>query len=206
MLSAVTGMRNGEIIALRYQDLGSDCLYVQHSWNKLDGMKPPKNNETRTVEIPFPDLMSGLVDIAKQNPWLTKKNAVTGEVSVSPESFLFWSTTRKKVPMQGQGFGRALREALVKIGFSQEEAAKYDFHGWRHFYTSYMSRILEKKLLKTQTGHKTDAMIDHYSDHETEGDRQLIQAKGRELFAGLIPERAKMLVLKTEPFAEAACS
>ena len=52
MLAAVTGMRNGEILALRFKDLGADCSYVQCSWNKADGMKPPKNNETRTVEAP----------------------------------------------------------------------------------------------------------------------------------------------------------
>jgi integrase len=37
MLAAVTGMRSGEILALRLQDLGPDCLYVRGSWSKADG-------------------------------------------------------------------------------------------------------------------------------------------------------------------------
>jgi integrase len=179
MLAAVTGMRNGEILALRFQDVGADCIYVRGSWNKADGMKLPKNNETRTVEIPFPALMHGLIEQARQNQW-----------GVSPSSLVFWSTNRKMVPMQGQGFGKGLREALIKIGFTEAEAEQYTFHGWRHFFTSYMINKLDKKLLKGETGHKTDIMINHYADHQTVGERELIQAKKLETFAGLLPEPA----------------
>jgi integrase len=194
MLAAVTGMRNGEILALRFQDLGSDCLYVRSSWNREDGTKLPKNNETRMVEIPFPDLMYGLIELAKQNPW-----------GVSPDSFVFWTEYKQDRPMQGYIFNCGLRRALVKIGYSKEDAAKYLFHGWRHFYTSYMIRKLDKKLLKSQTGHRTDEMLAHYSDHETEGDRELIQRTERETFAGLLPEKPKMLVFKRECRQEVIC-
>jgi len=194
MLAAVTGMRSGEIQALRFQDLGPDCIYVRASWNKADGLKTPKNNEERTVEIPFPDLMHWLIELAKQNPW-----------GVTPDSFVFWSLVRKKVPVHGSFFISGLREALKLIGFSEEQAAKYLFHGWRHFYTSYMIRKLDKKLLKSQTGHKTDIMLAHYADHCIEGDKELIQATERETFSGLLPERTKLVVFKNEPDMEAIC-
>ncbi|MDR0323898.1 MAG: tyrosine-type recombinase/integrase, partial [Treponema sp.] len=177
MLAAVTGMRNGEIVALQFQDLGKDCLYVRNSYNSEDKMKTTKTNEDRIVHIPFPDLMNGLVEQAKQNPW-----------GISPTSLVFWSTTRSKVPMQGRSFCVGLREAMVKVGFSSQEAEQYTFHGWRHFFTSYMVNKLDKKLLKGETGHKTDIMINHYADHKTIGDRELIQAKKLEIFAGLLPE------------------
>ncbi len=194
MLAAVTGMRNGEILALRFLDLGADCLYVHSSWNREDGTKLPKNNEVRTVEIPFPDLMNGLIELAKQNPW-----------GVSPDSYVFWTEYRQDRPMQGYIFNRGLRRALIEIGFSKDEAEKYLFHGWRHFYTSYMIKKLDKKLLKSQTGHRTDEMLAHYGDHETDGDRELIQLKSKETFAGLLPEKSKMLVFKKEPYVAAAC-
>jgi integrase len=89
-----------------------------------------------------------------------------------------------------------LRETLIKIGFSQSEAAKYMFHGWRHFFTSYMARKLDKKLLKGQTGHKTDIMVARYSDHELIGDKAIIQATEREIFAGLLPEPILLLEYK----------
>ena len=67
-------------------------------------MKQPKNNETRTVEVPFPELMNGLIKLVKENPW-----------GVSPESFVFWSANKKTEPVQGQRFERGLREALIQL-------------------------------------------------------------------------------------------
>jgi len=168
-------------------------LYVRGSWNRVDKIKPPKNNKTRTVQIPFPDLIHGLVELAKQNPW-----------GVSPDSFVFWADTKKDVPMWGRLFVFGLREALLQIGFTKDDAVKYSFHGWRHFFTSYMIGKLDKKLLKSQTGHLTDEMLAHYGNHETEGDREIIQTTEREAFAGLLPERSKLLVFKKDLQAQVA--
>jgi len=156
-------MRQGEILALRFQDLGPDCLYVRSSWSKADGLKLPKNNKPRTVELPFPDILQGLIRQAQQNPW-----------GVSPESFVFWTEYKESVPMQGPKFVNGLRAALVNSGFSKSEAGKYVFHGWRHFYTTYLMGKLEKKLLKSQTGHLTDEMLEHYGEHRRAGDKELI--------------------------------
>jgi len=48
-------------------------------------------------------------------------------------------------------------------------------------------------------------MLAHYSDHETEGDREIIQAKQRETFAGMLPECPKMLVFKNDSRKAAVC-
>jgi len=195
MLSAVTGMRMGEILALRYQDLGSDCIYVNGSWNDEDKIKLPKNNETRTVEIPFPSLMNALFSLAEQNPF-----------GIKPDNFVFWAVTKNDQPMQGSRlFIGGLRKALTDIGYTKEEAAKITFHGWRHFFTSYMIKKLDKKLLKGETGHKTDIMLTLYSDHETEGDRQLIQSTKLETFAGLLPERPRLVTFKKMGNKVACC-
>ncbi|MDR2701801.1 MAG: site-specific integrase [Spirochaetaceae bacterium] len=193
MLAAVTGMRSGEILALRFQDIGPDCLYIRGSWNRADKIKLPKNNKIRKVELPFPDLIHGLLELAKQTPW-----------GLTPDSFVFWTETKKDIPMWGRLFVDGLREALIQIGFTKSEAAKYMFHGWRHFFTSYMIRKLDKKLLKSQTGHLTDEMLAHYGDHETDGDREIIQATEREAFAGLLPERILLLEYKGDTKTAAA--
>ena len=176
MLACVTGMRSGEVLALRAQDLGLDCLYVDGSWNGKDKRKTTKNNEIRTVEIPFPDLMGGLIELAKQNPW-----------GVTPDSFVFWTPYKKNIPMRPGLFVSGLRGALQQIGFTKDEAKKYTYHGWRHFYTAYMKGKLERKLLKSQTGHLTDAMLDYYGDHEIEGDREIIRTVTKETLGRLLP-------------------
>jgi hypothetical protein len=61
-----------------------------------------------------------------------------------------------------------------------------------------MIKKLNKKLVKSETGHLTDAMLDLYSDHETEGDRELIQEKKKETFSGLLPERGNLLTFNQD--------
>ena len=186
MLASVTGMRMGEILGLQFQDLGQDCIYVRNSFNDADGLKTTKTNDVRTVQIPFPGLMYTLFSLAQQNPW-----------GCTPTSFVFWTVTSKLKPLQSKRlFLDGLREALVNVGFTKDEAAKYTFHGWRHFFTSYMLKKLDKKLVKGETGHKTDEMLALYSDHETVGDRELIQSTKKETFAGLLPESPNLVTFK----------
>jgi integrase len=144
LLAAVTGLRLGEIRGLQVQDLCSDCINIRHSWNSRDGLKTTKNNETRTVEVPFPGLIYDLLALARKNPHGTMM-----------DSFIFWSKKLSSKPMLGAEFVEGLRNALVKTGMSRDTAKVYVFHSWRHFYTSYMRGRLDVKLLQSQTGHKT---------------------------------------------------
>ena len=177
MLAMVTGMRAGEIQGLRVQDLGRDCLYVRHSWNFRDGLKTTKTNEVRTVEVPFPVIIQELIDLAKSNPH-----------GVSMDSFVFWAAKRGDKPIEECLLLTDLRAALVQTGMSKESAAAYCFHSWRHYFTSYMRERVNEKLLKSQTGHKTNIMLDHYSGHTIAGDRERIQAAQLAAFGGLLPE------------------
>lgn len=176
MLAAVTGLRAGEIQALRVQDLGKDCLYIRHSWSSVDKLKTPKTNESRTVEVPFPSLIQELLNLAQQNPY-----------GANMDSFVFWAEKLPSKPIEGRLFVNGLREALVNIGMSKTSASVYVFHGWRHFFTTYMISRLEKKLLKSQTGHKTDSMLYRYGDHWAAGDREKIRQAQLEVFGALVP-------------------
>jgi len=177
MLAMVTGMRAGEIQGLRVQDMGSDCIYIRHSWNYLDGLKPPKTNKPRTVELPFPSLIMELMNLASKNPH-----------GCTMDSFIFWSRALDSKPMESPLFIRSLRDALVKTGINEKEAAKYMFHGWRHYYTAYMKDKINEKLLQSQTGHKTLKMLNRYGEHRINGDKEQIQAAQLETFGGLLPE------------------
>ena len=179
MLAMVTGMRAGEIQGLRVQDLGRDCLYVRHSWNFEDGLKTTKNNETRIVEVPFPSLMQELYELSSNNPH-----------GQSMDNYVFWAEKLPDKPIEQDIFRRDFRAALIKTGMSKESAAVYTPHGWRHYFTSYMRERVTEKLLQSQTGHKTLAMLEHYSDHRKAGDREQIQSAQISAFGGLISSGA----------------
>ena len=175
MLAAVTGLRAGEVQALQVKDFDRDCLYIKHSWNCRDGLKTTKNNESRTVEV-FPEIIGELLSIAKVNPH-----------GVGMESYVFWGERKADKPMEEALFIAGLRKALQSAGMSEEAARGYCFHGWRHFYSTFMKGHIETRLLQTQTGHKSVAMLERYSDHGRENDRETIQAAQRAAFGGLLP-------------------
>ncbi len=182
MLAMVTGMRAGEIQGLRVQDLGKDYLYIRHSWNRLDGLKTPKTNECRTVEVPFPGLIQDLLTLAATNPH-----------EQSMDSYIFWAEKMPDKPMEASLFIDGLREALILAGMSKKSAKVYTFHGWRHYFTSYMRERVTEKLLQQQTGHKTLVMLNHYSGHKIAGDRERIRQAQIETFGGLLPDNTGIL-------------
>ncbi len=183
ILAMVTGMRAGEIQGLRVQDLGNDCIYVKHSWNRMDGLKTTKTNESRTVEIPFPNLIQDLLNLASRNPH--------GQYL---DGFIFWAEKLANKPMEATLFADGLRDALIKTGMTKESAKVYSFHGWRHYFTAYMREKVTEKLLQAQTGHKTLVMLNHYSGHKIAGDRERIRQAQIETFGNLLPYSSKTAI------------
>jgi integrase len=180
MLACVTGLRAGEILALRGVDIGADCLYIRHSFNTFDLLKTTKNNETRVVQVPFPGLMRGIIDLAHSNPH--------GE---GADGFVFYSDTLPETPLDEKVLVKSLRRGLRDIGLSAPERLKYTFHGFRHYFTAYMKGRIEDRLLKLQTGHKTDSMLAHYSAHDIDGQAAMVQAAQIKVFGGLLPAAKK---------------
>ena len=146
-----TGMRAGEIAALRFEDIGVDRLYVRHSWRNSEGLKECKNGEEREVLIP-PQIRDMLIAEAKANPWGQKM-----------KGFVFWGLTPDH-PTDPKNWLKFLRRVLENIGYSDPD--KITFHAWRHLWCSRMSdEIADKRVLMTSSGHKTEAMLDHYAAH-----------------------------------------
>ncbi len=67
LLACTTGIRLGEVLALRKSDVGETVLHVNHSWNIDDGMKCPKNGDDRKVPL-LPEVRNYLLDLVATNP------------------------------------------------------------------------------------------------------------------------------------------
>jgi integrase len=176
MAAMVTGLRAGELQGLQAGDLGDGCLAVRHSWNRCDKLKTTKTNSERVVELPFPLVLQSLRYIASLNPH-----------GCGPDSFVFWSSLSPNKPMEQKLFLSGLRSSLQASGLSESAALRFSFHGWRHFFTTYMRPKVEDKLLQSQTGHNTLKMIDRYSDHILPGDRDKIREAQVKVFSPLLP-------------------
>ncbi len=173
MLSMCSGMRLGEIVALTLEDVEDYRIHVNHSWNEADGLKCTKNRECRTVFLPFPSIIEKLRKMGESNPY------------DKGYGFIFWGKTPDK-PLDHKIFLKFFRRALERAGLAHDVARKYTFHSWRHFYTTYMADRINSRILQSQTGHKTQAMLDHYANHQTDEDSKLIMDAQRVAFGGLL--------------------
>lgn len=159
-LAMLTGLRSGEIQALRGGDIGTDCILVRHSWNLLDGLKVPKNGCQREVYLPFADFLQELRDMAG-----------------GKENFVFHHRDLDR-PMDAKCWLRELRRELALLGAEDSVVQKIRFHSWRHYYTTHLhsSGQLEPHLLQRLTGHKSAAMLRHYSGHGLAEDAAVMKA------------------------------
>jgi integrase len=95
LLSATTGMRQGEVLAVRGGDIGEAVLNVSHSWSPADGLKSPKNGEVRRVPL-LPEVREALLAVLAGNPHTDIPEA---------ERFVFWRVGPDKPRAEG-GFMR----------------------------------------------------------------------------------------------------
>ncbi len=166
MLSMQTGLRSGEVLALRIQDILKDRLLVRHSISRTDGMKSTKTNTEREVPL-LSETRQLLLEYAKNNP-----------LGFEPTSFIFFQVDNPERPMLQGTLNSNLIKSLKKIGISNDErkARNICFHSWRHFYARKMTDVLAERTAKL-TGHKNPAMLENYADHKNEADfQEAIQA------------------------------
>lgn len=173
LVAMATGMRMGEIQALRRCDIGENCIYVRHNYvsKNGEGLKECKNGEER--EIP----------ISRDLRALLLKQVLTNPYKEGDEAFVFWGLVPGQ-PMDAKPWLTALRRALRSINYSNPK--EICFHAWRHFYASTMAEVTPERKLQRATGHKTLAMLQHYANHAKKEDLLLIQQNEELLFSEII--------------------
>lgn len=169
-LAMLTGLRAGEIQALQGRDIGGDCIFVRHGWNLLDGLKAPKNGHGRMVYLPFGDFLRELREMAG------------GE-----GNFVFHHRD-PLWPMDAKCWLRELRRELAALGADDSVVQKIRFHSWRHYYATHMRSCgqLAPHLLQRLTGHRSAAMLHHYSDHGLAEEADMMKAAVCKVFGGMM--------------------
>ncbi len=178
LLAMITGMRMGEIQALRRCDIGDDMLYVRRAWSPVDGLKCPKNGKERKVPIP-PEVRQELLKLAAKNP---HKN-----MFAESDGFVFWGTMPDK-PLVSNQITEGLKYALRSIGITEKMRAERNivFHSWRHFYATTMVHDVDEKHAQMVLGHETPAMTKHYADHQRAKDLEEMTTITNELYKKLM--------------------
>lgn len=136
LVAAITGMRIGEILGLRMEDLSDGCLNVRHSYNKQFGLGSTKTKICRYVPIP-----KGL--------------------SFFPGNEYIFERNGKPVPHQTVYL--TFRRICDSLGLDREERG-LTIHSLRNFFISYLQKenVPEPKI-RAVAGHAETTMTDLYT-------------------------------------------
>jgi integrase len=147
-IAASTGLRIGEILALRPGDYSDGVLTVSHSFNPDDGLKPTKNGKSRSISLDktlgtlFTDVCQG-----KQK-----------------DEYIF-SVNNGKSPMAHKTVYKRFWKALETVGIDKTERVrrKITFHSYRHgVNTMLLETGIPPETVRLLTGHSPQ-MTERYS-------------------------------------------
>jgi len=151
LTAAATGMRLGEILALRREDihLNRDRAFVdcQHSWCQVSEMlKDTKTGEQARIPLPS--------KVAKHLSALARQH----------DGFIFSPDGVK--PVKHFLIEGALRRALRRIGIGDQERLRRGicFHSFRHLFVSLLrGEGIPDPVVQSLSRHRTAAMLTNYS-------------------------------------------
>ncbi len=167
LLAAVTGMRLGEILAVKDTDIFPDHVHVASSWDHEYGLGKTKTK--RVDDIPLPRFVYDTIQ-----SWLEWQGFV----------FSFQAGAR---PVSGNRTLGALHAALDEIGITAEQRKERNitFHSWRAFANTFMrARGISGEKVRQLIRHGSEEMTEHYSDFHLE-DFKDVAAAQEALVAGI---------------------
>ena len=155
LTAIATGMRRGELCALRWNDLhGGGAVTVQHSRSSVLGQgiveSSTKNHRARTVVIP--DLVHDYMGE------LFLEQAREGRI-IRPDDYIF---STAEGPVHPDSFTRHLRRLYQKNDFP----AEYHLHTLRHFFATYLlQNNTSKQVAAELLGHADTSFLERTYCH-----------------------------------------
>ncbi|HPK47506.1 MAG TPA: tyrosine-type recombinase/integrase [Sphaerochaeta sp.] len=176
LLSLVTGMRSGELRALRVDALCGDMIVVDQAYADQAGLKAPKGKITRHVPCPL-WLISALETLAAENPYESEHHLV------------FWSK-RGGGFVSSHYFSSRFKEELVRSGVLDERAIEernISFHSLRHMANTLLRGSIDEHLLRLTIGHSSVRLSDLYTHLSERGLQSVALAQERTILTLLGP-------------------
>ena len=180
-LVAATGMRRGEVCALRWNDvdLSAGTVRISQSVVAAKGgaiLKSPKTRASiRTVAVD-PDTAS----ILRRLQLAQRSLAMACGLTLEPESFLFSSEPGGLVPPHPD----AMSHTFATVRSKGKVATDVHMHSLRHFHATALDPVISEAQKQTRLGWSTVKMARHYTDSVPEEDRRAAAHVGKMLSSG----------------------
>ncbi len=157
LLGALCGLRLGEVRGLQWEDVDFEKRLINVIHNNPSGeddIRKPKKGSERV--IPLPSVVADELKLVLSMP----------RPKDSP--FVIYNEKRNDRPATTAAIRAGFRRMLQGINISNEDIRNRNlvFHGLRHSFVS-LSRAagIPDYIVQKLAGHKTAAMMEHYSDH-----------------------------------------
>ncbi|GHT50073.1 hypothetical protein FACS1894102_5350 [Spirochaetia bacterium] len=174
LLSCTTGLRIGEVLAIRKSDVDKTVLNVNHSWNEHDGLKYPKNGVARKVPL-LPKVRAMLLDLLQENPHKTD------------DPFVFYGNNPHK-PLTSKIYLNELK-TVCNVCKIDAKVRGIVFHSHRHYYAARMTDKMTAEQVSRITGHKSMTIFSKYADHVIDENLQAAGSVAADVFANLLNVR-----------------
>lgn len=174
-LAAVTGMRRGEILALRWSDIVDGRIYVKRSlvYTSTTGTVegPTKTRQSRKISLD----QIGMAIIEKQVAALEEATKVLGISSVS-DPFLFFAEPDGGTPVHPDSISKIFRKLADAHGWRD-----LHFHSLRHFTaTQLIAAGIDIRTVSGRLGHSDPSVTLRVYSHALEAnDREAAAIMGR---------------------------
>lgn len=183
-LASCSGMRMGEILALRTENIrfpnfGDDCenqaiVDIVAAYARLAKFKDPKGKKTREVPIPR-WLANDLIDFASTNPW--------------NDGLVFYGTVRPDTPYDSKAINRFFNheleyllgleilqlrdpakandpennlELIMQLGNVSRKQRNITFHSTRHYFDTQSFNSIGGEKTRLVIGHESEEMTQLY--------------------------------------------
>jgi len=146
-LAACTGMRCGELLGLRGENIFDDHLFLCGQYDNY-GYRSTKTKIKH--HIPLTAELVG--DLRKL-------------IRVNGDGYVF-SLDGGNTPVCGRHLRNGLKKALKNIGIDETEAKKrgLHLHAWRHFLNTELQKAgMTVQIVQAVTGHKSERMTEYYT-------------------------------------------
>ena len=147
-LAALTGMRRGELSALRWSDTASGRLTVSRGAINLAGKGVVVSNAKTRKSVRTIGIAEHLEAALREHRTRMEKRAADAGVSLSPAAYVFSDVPTCSVPIGPDEIGRRYREARSKCGHT------YRLHDLRHAHAAWlMGKGVDVKTVSGRLGH-----------------------------------------------------
>lgn len=185
LLGIFAGLRKGEILALRWQEVDFKTNYIhvrrnftrEYDDDRNPVFKEPKADSRR--EWPymiFPELREALLKQWEETPFKGPDDLVLP--NVWRHTAQNGVTARSHSPLADVTIKRSFTRILEAIGIDREEQKRRNlsFHSTRHSFTSFIDMSGSSKTAMSLTGHSTREMLENYSHANTAATVDHLQA------------------------------